>query len=386
MAIYQAQNWKIVKFADKLKDIVCLLIGCTRCQLENHAFKEKELGEEWNCYKVLDNEFSIPRIVSIGTSLDKFYDAELIGLTPRLILQLLGTDCGRNIIHPNCWLNTLFIDYVQGDIEIWKDIKNYEGKYQISNFGRIKGLDRKIVYGNINKGEYHTKKQAILKSTISGKYEMIKLEGNNSLLVHRLVAEHFIQNIENKPYVNHIDQNPLNNFYKNLEWCTQSENIISANRAGNGNIGEKQSGAKLDEEKVLKIKELLKTNIKQKEIAKMFNVGQTTITDIKKGRKWKHVGIKKQPIVPILPKSGSNWIITDVRFPNELEAIKKHNGITIRINRGLIERTGKMIQEPEHISETALDNAKFDYVIENDGTIEELIEQVKKILIKEEII
>ena len=45
-----------------------------------------------------------------------------------------------------------------------------------------------------------------------------------------------------------------------------------------------------------------------------------------------------------------------------------------------------MIQEPEHISETALDNAKFDYVIENDGTIEELIEQVKKILIKEEII
>ena len=85
-------------------------------------------------------------------------------------------------------------------------------------------------------------------------------------------------------------------------------------------------------------------------------------------------------------KENEKAIITDMRFPNELEAIKKHNGITIRVNRGLIERTGKMIQEPEHISETALDDAKFDYVIENNGTIEELIEQVKKILIKEKII
>ena len=75
-----------------------------------------------------------------------------------------------------------------------------------------------------------------------------------------------------------------------------------------------------------------------------------------------------------------------MRFPNELEAIKKHNGITIRINRGLIERTGKMIQEPEHISETALDDAEFDYVIENDSNVKELIKQVKKILIKEKII
>ena len=75
-----------------------------------------------------------------------------------------------------------------------------------------------------------------------------------------------------------------------------------------------------------------------------------------------------------------------MRFPNELEAVKKHNGITIRINRGLVERTGKMIQGPEHISETALDDAEFDYVIENDCTIDDLIEKVREILIKENII
>ena len=85
-------------------------------------------------------------------------------------------------------------------------------------------------------------------------------------------------------------------------------------------------------------------------------------------------------------KSDDNWIITDMRFPNELEAVKKHNGITIRINRGLVERTGNMIQEPEHISETALDNYEFTHVISNNGTIEELIERVKEIILIEKII
>ena len=85
-------------------------------------------------------------------------------------------------------------------------------------------------------------------------------------------------------------------------------------------------------------------------------------------------------------KENEKVIITDMRFPNELEAIKKHNGITIRINRGLVERTGKMIQGPEHISETALDDAEFDYVIENDCTIDDLIKKVREILIKENII
>lgn len=85
-------------------------------------------------------------------------------------------------------------------------------------------------------------------------------------------------------------------------------------------------------------------------------------------------------------KENEKVIITDVRFPNELEAIKKYNGVTIRINRGLVERTGKMIQGPEHISETALDDAEFDYVIDNNGTIEELIVKIKNILIERGIL
>jgi len=82
----------------------------------------------------------------------------------------------------------------------------------------------------------------------------------------------------------------------------------------------------------------------------------------------------------------SNWIITDMRFPNEMEAIKARHGITIRVIRPQFIINGKVIIKDLHPSETALDDAKFDYEIINDGTIEELIEKVREILIKQRVI
>lgn len=78
-----------------------------------------------------------------------------------------------------------------------------------------------------------------------------------------------------------------------------------------------------------------------------------------------------------------NWIITDTRFPNELKAVKDKDGITIRVNR---DNGAKISNINPHASETALDDATFDYIIDNDGTIKDLIKKVKKILIKEKII
>jgi hypothetical protein len=75
----------------------------------------------------------------------------------------------------------------------------------------------------------------------------------------------------------------------------------------------------------------------------------------------------------------NNWIITDMRFPNEMEAVVERKGITIRINRPEINLLA-------HPSETSLDTAEFDYTINNSGTIEELIKKVKDILVKEKII
>ena len=89
-----------------------------------------------------------------------------------------------------------------------------------------------------------------------------------------------------------------------------------------------------------------------------------------------------------------NWIITDMRFPNEMEAVKKKGGITIRVNRpckicggsGYHKMSCPVSKSGEHYSEIALDSAEFDYVIENSGSIEELIEKVREILKKEKLI
>ena len=186
-------GWKIVKFADKLKDMVCILIGCTREQLEDETFKNTELGEEWN---------------SVFNYKKNFY-------TPRKLLQIIGTDLLRNQLHPQVWVNATMADYKEKIREI---VKSYEEEPDSS-----------------------------------------------------------------KAYI-------------------------------------------------------------------------------------------KEKYYP-------NWIITDVRFPNEAEAVKERNGILIRVNRPSTESDDK------HPSEVALDDYKdFDYIIQNDNSIEDLIQKVKDILIKEQII
>jgi len=234
--LYDKDIPEVKKFADKLKDIVCLLIGCTREQLEDSEFKEKELGEEWWYYKY-DN-FMCPYKEEQNFPYEL---SSLIKLTPRLLMQLIGTECGREIIHPNIWVNSLMNEY---------------------------------------KPKYVTK---------------------------------------------------------------QLENLIK----------------KYPNNKSL-----------------MFPPEGTSIKD----------------------SNYPNWIITDTRFPNELKAVKNRGGISIRVNRfvkckctnlGDAENCNRFCTEQpmdEHPSEIALDNTTFDYVIDNNGTIEELIHNVKSILIQEKII
>ena len=97
-------------------------------------------------------------------------------------------------------------------MEIWKDIKDYEGLYQISNKGRVYS--------------YRTNKFLSICYTSKG-YQIVgfKINGKQVMKqIHRLVAESFIENPENKPCVNHKDGNKENNCVDNLEWCTYSEN------------------------------------------------------------------------------------------------------------------------------------------------------------------
>ena len=195
------QGYEVKKWAGKLKDIVCLLLGCTREQIEDREFKEKELGEEWDVIRRGGNNSLLHP--------DDFPELEYEKLTPRKLLQLLGTECGREIIHPNIWVNALMIEY---------------------------------------------KREVIV------------------------------------------------------------EPISEENRA-------------------------------------KYNVG----FDPQFQARYDY----------------PNWLITDTRFPNELEAVKQRGGVTLRIVRDTDDK------EATHASETALDNAKFDYTIRNNGTIEDLTEEVK---------
>ena len=121
-------------------------------------------------------------------------------------------------------------------MEEWRDVKGYEGIYQVSNLGNIKSLDRKINYIGINQHkEFDSKKMLkgeYKKLTINqhGYYQVVLYKNGKkkNALVHRLVAEAFLPNIENKPTVNHIDGNKINDNVSNLEWATQQEQQIHA--------------------------------------------------------------------------------------------------------------------------------------------------------------
>lgn len=110
--------------------------------------------------------------------------------------------------------------------EVWKDIKGYEGLYQISNQGRVKSLQ--FLHGN-RYGASYRYRERILKPTDNGYGYLIvglkKGTKRNNYYVHRLVASSFIENPDNKKYVNHLDYDKTNNKADNLEWCSQIENV-----------------------------------------------------------------------------------------------------------------------------------------------------------------
>lgn len=120
-------------------------------------------------------------------------------------------------------------------------------------------------------------------------YKVVKLVDDNGKrkmwLVHRLVAEAFIPNPENKPQVNHKDGNKQNNHVSNLEWCDQSYNMIHAFTNGlNKSIGENHVNSKLNETTVNEIRNSSVTNYK---LAKIYGVSQATIYRVKNNITWK---------------------------------------------------------------------------------------------------
>jgi hypothetical protein len=109
--------------------------------------------------------------------------------------------------------------------EIWKPIKDYEEYYQVSNLGRVKALKKRIFNGR----RWRPYDEYILKQSFSGGYLVVNLYKMNQtkgkvLLVHRLVADHFIPNLGDNVCINHKNHIRKDNRVINLEWVTQREN------------------------------------------------------------------------------------------------------------------------------------------------------------------
>jgi hypothetical protein len=124
--------------------------------------------------------------------------------------------------------------FMENQIEIWKPVVGWEDMYLVSNFGKIRSLDRRVggptVYGRVIKGKL--RKPLNVKGYLS--INLIDKKSGKSTRngVHVFVAHAFIPNPQNKKCVNHIDGNKQNNNVKNLEWCTHQENNIHAFRTG----------------------------------------------------------------------------------------------------------------------------------------------------------
>lgn len=213
--------------------------------------------------------------------------------------------------------------------EIWKDIKGYEGLYQVSNFGIVKRLSRSIrisekQYCEViklikdrhseseiqtltkvhkidiwriknNKISFYTKeiflKPDIKKSTGYLRVTLCKKGKTKRFQVHRLVLEAFVSLCPSGMECRHLDNSPQNNRLDNLEWATHHDNMRDKYKFGTI-IKEKciRKNCKLNDQKIRDIRHDLETGLLlQKEIAKKYKVSDSQISEIKNGNQWSHI-------------------------------------------------------------------------------------------------
>lgn len=190
------------------------------------------------------------------------------------------------------WRN-LSLDNIKG--ERWKKINwipAITNDYWISNFGRVKTKPPQRINVLTNGFSQPTLKILKQHKTFNGYLKVILFSNRKSVTktVHTLVAKGFVSNRQNKPFVCHKDDIKTNNHFENLFWGTHKDNMEDLVSKGKQLKGSEIGVSKLNEAKVLKIKNLLKSKtFNQKEIAAKFKIGELAISRIKNGKSWKHV-------------------------------------------------------------------------------------------------
>lgn len=168
--------------------------------------------------------------------------------------------------------------------EIWKDIKGYKGIYQISNYGRVKSLERPI-YNYI-------KKERIMKPRPkeNGYLQIILTDKNSNkkhVYIHRLVAECFLKKSKNKNFVNHKNFNKQDNSVENLEWVSRIENFEHYKNSEKYKEIRRKIDVKFASKTIAKIKKyknrilkLRNKNFSIDEISKKLNIGRDFVSDV----------------------------------------------------------------------------------------------------------
>lgn len=181
--------------------------------------------------------------------------------------------------------------------EIWLPVNNWLHFYEVSNQGRLKRL-RKEFFLNKKCTKPHVLAERISFGYVeSTGYRVARLMDKKrveDVKVHRLVAQAFIPNPDNKPCVNHINGIKTDNRVENLEWVTISENIKHASKLGllKGALdakGSKNNQSKLTEKDIPIIKNLYKQGITQTQIAERYKVTHSAISNIINNKSWTHV-------------------------------------------------------------------------------------------------
>ena len=183
--------------------------------------------------------------------------------------------------------------------EIWKEVKGFEGFYDVSNFGRVRSLSRNVKTGI---GTYVLKGRILKPQKYTNGYVFVSLSVygvKKQFLLHKIVALAFVEGFKNGLEVNHKDLDKKNNKSNNLEWCTKSENhkhLYRKNKKENTipsfftTKGEENPRAVLKEQDVLDIrKKCSNSEITRKEASKIYGVSKSAIDSLMIKKTWKHI-------------------------------------------------------------------------------------------------
>lgn len=181
------------------------------------------------------------------------------------------------------------IIFMQENIEIWKDVVGYEGIYQVSNFGNVKSLD-KIVFNNGSRRYNNIKGRVLSQNKTNGNgYRIVSLNNNGcskNYYIHRLVASSFLENKNSFKYINHKDENKLNNNIDNLEWCDAKYNAnygTSRERARQKLLNNKSTSKQVSSHD-RNTMELIKTFPSISEASRQLNCAVQNISDALHGK------------------------------------------------------------------------------------------------------